>query len=272
MTSNPTGTKLCLRHLAMGLLFALSLALSAPAAAQDQSTPVPGAAQSLPGGFSPKQIEGIEQLIQQYLLDNPEVLVESLNRLQQRQRIAEQQRKRQAVGLHRRALLEDPDTPVMGNPKGDVAIVEFFDYRCPYCRKVALTIKKVLEEDGNIRLIMKEFPILGPQSEQAARAALAAVKQGKYEEFHWALMTKPGDMSAPHIRKMAREVGLDVKRLEDDMKSPDIERMIQLNRQLATALGIRGTPAFVIGKALVPGAVDLSTLKKLIAEARASAS
>ena len=272
MTRNPTGMTLHLRHLAAGLLFALSLALSAPATAQDQSTPVPGAAQSLPGGFSPEQIEGIEQLIQQYLMDNPEVLVESLTRFQQRQRVAEQQRKQQAVGLHRKALLEDPDAPVLGNPKGDVAIVEFFDYRCPYCRKVAPTVKKVMEEDGNIRLVMKEFPILGPQSMQAARAALAAARQGKYEEFHWALMTKPGDMSAPYLRKIAREVGLDVKRLEDDMKSPDIERMIQLNRQLATAIGIRGTPAFVIGNAVVPGAVDLPTLKRLVAEARANAS
>ena len=272
MTRNPTGKKLHLRHLTAGLLFALSLALSAPAAAQEQSTPVPGAAQSLPGGFSPEQVEGIERLIQQYLLDNPEVLVESLTRFQQRQRIADQRRKQQAVGVHRKALLEDRDAPVLGNPKGDVAIVEFFDYRCPYCRKVAPTVKKVMEEDGNIRLVMKEFPILGPQSVQAARAALAAARQGKYEEFHWALMTKPGDMSAPHIRKIAREVGLDVKRLEDDMKSPDIERMIQINRQLATALGIQGTPAFVIGNTVVPGAVDLATLKRLVAEARANAS
>ncbi|MEE8189431.1 MAG: DsbA family protein [Kiloniellales bacterium] len=272
MTTRPIGMTLCLRHLAAGLLLALSLALSAPAAAQDQSTPAAGAAQSLPGSFSPEQVEGIERLIQQYLMNNPQVLVESLNRFQQRQRVADQQRKQQAVRVHRKALYEDPDTPVFGNLEGDVAIVEFFDYRCPYCRKVAPTIKKVMEEDGKIRLVMKEFPILGPKSVQAARAALAAAKQGKYEEFHWALMMKPGDMSAPHIRQTARDVGLDVKRLEDDMKSPDIERMIQINRQLATALSIQGTPAFVIGNALVPGAIDLPTLKRLVAEARANAS
>ncbi len=263
MTMTSIRKKLSWRRAAAVPALALCLAAATPAAAQEQS---------LPGGFTPDQTQGIEEIVRQYLLDNPDVLVKALTIYQQRRKVTEKKRQQQAVGVHRKALLEDPDAPILGNLKGDVAIVEFFDYRCPYCRKVAKNIKRAIEEDGNIRLIMKEFPILGPQSIQAARAALAAAKQGKYEEFHWTLMLKPGDMSDPHIRTVARELGLDVERLEADMKSKEIENMIRRNRGLATALAIRGTPAFVIGNTLVPGAIDLSAIKRLVAAARAGAS
>lgn len=255
--------KLSWRRAAAVPALALCLAAVTPAAAQEQS---------LPGGFTPDQTQGIEEIVRQYLLDNPDVLVEALTIYRQRQKVVEKERQQQSVGVHRKALLEDPDAPVLGNPKGDVAIVEFFDYRCPYCRKAAPDVEKVVEEDGNIRLIMKEFPILGPQSAQAARAALASVRQGKYEEFHVALMSKQGDMSDAHIRQIAREVGLDVDRLEEDMKSKEIQEMILKNHELARELGIKGTPAFVIGDTLVPGLVDLQTLKQLVAQARAKAS
>lgn len=251
------------RRLAAGLALApvltLALALATPAPAQEQSRP---------GGFAPEQIEGIEQIVRDYLLKNPEVLLRSLNDHQQRQKQVQEQRQQESVVASREALERDPGTPVLGNPDGDVSIVEFFDYRCPYCRKVAKTVKKLMEDDGNIRLVMKEFPILGPQSIQAARAALASVKQGKYEEFHFALMTEPGDMSDPYLRQVARTVGLDVEQLQKDMQSKEIDEMIQRNHALARALDIGGTPAFVIGNTLVPGAVDLPTLKRLVAKAR----
>ncbi len=115
---------------------------------------------------------------------------------------------------------------------------------------------------------MKEFPILGPQSIQAARAALATAKQGKYEAFHWALMSEPGDMSDPHIRRIAESVGVDVEQMTKDMASPDIQAMIGRNHELAQRLQIRGTPAFVVGDTLVPGAVDRHTLERMVAEAR----
>ena len=248
---------------AVGLALAFSPALSGTAAAQEQS---------LPGGFAPDQVQGIEQIVRDYLLEHPEVLVQSLTAYQDNQRVAQEQRRQQAVIDSRAALTEDPDTPVIGNPAGDVAIVEFFDYRCQYCRRVVTSVRKLIEEDDKIRLVMKEFPILGPQSIQAARAALASVGQGKYEEFHFALMTEPGDMSDPHIRRIARSVGLDVERLQKDMQSPDIDDMIRRNHELARALDISGTPAFVIGDALVPGAIDLPTLKRLVAQARAGQS
>ena len=245
------------------LVLGLSLAIPNPAAAQEQSRP---------GNFAPEQIEGIEQIVRDYLLTHPEVLIQSLNDYQARQKVAEKERQQQAVVASRMALTQDPDSPVMGNPDGDVAIVEFFDYKCPYCKRVAGVLQEVVAADGNIRLIMKEFPILGPQSIKASRAALAALRQGKYEDFHWALMTKPGDMSDPHIRDIARSVGIDVDRMTADMESPEIQAMIERNHDLAQALQITGTPAFVIGNTLVPGAIDRKAMERLVAKARAKES
>ena len=262
LTRMIAGTATAATALSLGILW-LALALSGPVSAQEQSRP---------GGFAPEQVEGIEGIVRDYLLANPEVLIQSLNAYQQRQKVAEQQRQQEAVIASRAALTSDPDTPVMGNPDGDVAIVEFFDYKCPYCKRAAGTIKKVVAADGNIRLVMKEFPILGPKSIKAARAALAVAKQGKYEEFHWALMTEPGDMSDPHIRRVARSVGVDVDLMTRDMKSPEIQAMIARNHELAQSLQITGTPAFVIGDTLVPGAVDRQTLERLVAQARAKQS
>ncbi len=248
---------------AAALTLGLALTIPGPAAAQEQS---------YPGGFAAEQVEGIEQIVRDYLLANPEVLIQSLNNFQKRQKVAEKQRQQQTVLASRAALTQDPDTPVMGNPEGDVTIVEFFDYKCPYCKRVAGPLKDAVAADGNIRLVMKEFPILGPRSIQAARAALAVAKQGKYEEFHWALMTGPGDMSDPHIRKVARGVGVDVERMMVDMESPEIQAMIARNQALAQRLGITGTPAFVIGDTLVPGAIDRNTMENLVAQARANQS
>jgi len=247
---------------AIALLLSAFMTVSAPARAQ----------QSVPGGFTPEQVQGMEQIIRQYLLDNPRVLIESLNSYQRGQRLAEEERQQQAVQAHLAALKDDTDSPVVGNPDGDVVIVEFMDYRCGYCRRVVKDLKKVVAEDGNIRLVMKEFPILGPASIRAAKAALAAAKQGKYEAYHFALMTQDGDMSDPHLMQVARQVGLDVARLKTDMEADDIEAMIRRNHDLAQNLGINGTPAFVFGDTLVPGAIDADTMRTLIAEAREKAS
>ncbi len=246
--------------------FAAGLALgvlAGPAQAQEQS---------LPGGFSADQVQGIERVVRDYLLANPEVLVEALTEFQQRQRLAEEELRQQAIGQRHRELTQDPATPVLGNPEGDVVVVEFFDYRCPYCKSVAGMLRDEIADDGNVRLVMKEFPILGPLSEQAARAALAAAKQDKYEAFHFALMTQPGDMSDAHIDTVAGQVGLDVPRMRRDMQAKDVDEALARNIALAEMIGIRGTPAFVIGRTLVPGAIDAETLRQLIAEARARAS
>ena len=247
---------------ALGLGLALGLS-AVPAHAQEQS---------LPGGFSADQAQGIERIVRDYLLANPEVLVEALTAYQRQQKLAEAQLREQAIAQRDRELAQDPATPVIGNPEGDVVMVEFFDYRCPYCKTVARMVRDEVANDGNVRLVMKEFPILGPQSVQAARAALAAAMQDKYEAFHFALMTQPGDMSDAHIDTVAGMVGLDVPRLRRDMELPEIEEALGRNIALAEAIGIRGTPAFIVGKTLVPGAIDAEALQKLIAEARAQAS
>lgn len=246
--------------LALGLALGL---LAAPAQAQEQS---------LPGGFSPDQARGIERIVREYLLANPEVLVEALTEYQQRQKRAQEKSREETISQSRGELTQDPADPVMGNPEGDVVVVEFFDYRCPYCKTVARMVKDEVASDGNVRLVMKEFPILGPNSIQAARAALAAAKQGKYDILHYALMTQPGDMSDAHIDTVAGLAGLDIPRMRRDMESQEIEDALSRNRALAEALGIRGTPAFIIGKTLVPGAIDAETFRQLIAEAREQSS
>ncbi len=198
--------------------------------------------------------------------------VDALTLHQSRQKLAEEQRLQAVMVAQRETLARDPDAPVLGNPEGDVLIVEFFDYRCSYCRSVASTVRRTVEADGNIRLVMKEFPILGPPSVLAARAALAAAKQGKYKAFHFALMGQRGDMSLPYLLQVAGNLGLDVERLEQDMQAPDIDRALRRNLDLAQPLGINGTPAFVIGDTLFPGALSGERLRQLVAQNRAKAS
>lgn len=251
---------------AAAAILSLGLALGLSAA------PVRAQEQSLPGGFSPDQAQGIEHIVREYLLANPEVLVEALTEYQQRQKLAEEQLRKQAIVQRQRELGQDPSTPVLGNPEGDVIVVEFFDYRCPYCKRVAGMVRDEVAKDGNVRLVMKEFPILGPQSMQAARAALAAAMQDKYEDFHFTLMLRPGDMSDAHIDTVAELVGLDVPRLRRDMTSDEVAEALSRNMALAESIGIRGTPAFIVGRTLVPGAIDAEAFRQLIAEERARAS
>lgn len=212
--------------------------------------------------------EAIEQIVREYLLAHPEVVAEALRSLEARQRAAERQRVSEAIRAHRDDLLADPGAPVGGNPNGDVTIVEFFDYQCGYCKSVAPTVKSLLEKDGRIRIVYKEFPILGPQSLLAARAALAAHAQGKYLALHEALMGNTEPLTADSIMDIAQRSGLDTARLRTDMESPEIATLIRRNHTLAASLGVRGTPAFIIGDELVPGALDLGRLTQLVERAR----
>lgn len=232
-----------------------------PARAQDQST----------ANGSTAEVENIEKIVRDYLLRNPEVLVEALTLYEQRRVEAEERRRENAFAERREELEYDPSSPVAGNPEGDVVIVEFFDYRCPYCRRSADSLEAAMKADGNVRVVFKEFPILGPESLEGAKAALAAAKQGKYESFHFALMRAPGDMSLAHLRQIAEQVGVDPDQMEQDMQSDEIAATLRKNHALAEQLSIRGTPAFVIGGTLVPGAANRAEIERLIAEARAKA-
>lgn len=212
--------------------------------------------------------EQIEQIVREYLIANPEVLVEAIEALERKQQTAAQAAQRDAIATQRDRLYADPDTPVGGNPKGDVTIIEFFDYRCPYCKQMAPALSQLVSQDGKLRFMFKEFPILGPDSIAAARMALAARAQGKYVAMHEALMHHRGNLDEQAIAKIATAVGLDWTRLKADAAKPEITAIIDSNRQLAHDLALTGTPALVIGDQIVPGAIDLDTLKKLIAEAR----
>ena len=247
------------RLMALGLI-ALSAWIGAPAlAAESAGAPAP------PGELP---VAAIEQIIRDYLLRNPEVLREAMQALEAKQRTAETERVKGVIAQRREEILRDPDSPVGGNPDGDATVVEFFDYRCPYCRAVVPTLATAAGEDPKLRIVYKEFPILGPSSALAARAALASREQGKYLAFHRALMAAEGDFTEARILEIAASVGLDTARLRKDMEDPKIIATIQRNHALARSLGINATPSFVIGEALVVGGMEAATLKLWIAKAR----
>jgi protein-disulfide isomerase len=234
-------------------LLALALLTAAPVYAQQ--TP-------------PLTREQVEQIVREYLINNPEIIVEAIEALEARQKQAAQAGQKDALAAQQEQLYRDPDAPVLGNPAGDVTVVEFFDYRCPYCKQVAPSLAQLLKEDGKVRLVLKELPILGPESVVAARAALAAHAQGKYPAMHAALLEHPGTFDEGVVTRIASKAGLDIARLKQDMAKPEIAAMIDRNKALAHALSLTGTPAFIVGNTVVPGAVDLETLKLLVAEAR----
>ena len=210
----------------------------------------------------------IEDIVRQYILDNPEIIAEAIARLRQRERIARDETQRRARAENAARIFNNPLTSEMGNPNGDVIVVEFFDYQCGYCKKVFPTFMKVIESDKNIRVLMKELPILGPVSRFAARASMAAERQGKYSEFHAAMMELRGRLTEKRVMRTARDIGLDTEKLIQDMADPAIDDYLDQTLELAQALGINGTPAFLFGDQLVPGAIDESRMRALIAAAR----
>lgn len=225
-----------------------------------------------PGGGAPSQ-SGLEARMRDFILRHPEVLVESVARMQsQPNQAATEAATRAAIAAHRAQLIDDPTSQVAGNPKGDVSVVLFFDYQCPYCKEGVAEEKTLLSYDPNVRIVYKEFPILGPQSTVASRAALAAVKQGKYLPFHDAMMAHHGDFTDAEIFGMAKDAGLDVARLQADMKGDDITAILRANFALAQQLGINGTPAYIVGDRMVGGVTSANDFERLIAEARAERS
>jgi protein-disulfide isomerase len=218
--------------------------------------------------ITPAQRQAIEGIIHDYLVQNPDVLIEALRKAEEKMSHDAEDKASRALVDRQQEIFDDPATPVGGNPKGDVAIVEFFDYRCPYCKQVQPAIQSLLDQDRNLRFVYKELPVLGPQSVVAAHAALAARQQGKYEAFHSAMMATKGQIGDDTVYRVAGSVGLDVDRLKQDMATPEIVQAVKANLALANALDIHGTPAFIVGDHIVPGAIDLDALKDLVADAR----
>jgi protein-disulfide isomerase len=212
--------------------------------------------------------EDFNRRVREYLINNPEVIAEAMDRLETREKKARQQAVKTVLKERAGELLQDPNSPVGGNAKGNVTLVEFFDYNCSYCRRVAPTMTKLMAGDPQLRVVYKEFPILGPDSLFAAKAALAAQLQDKYVPFHEAIMNRKGKVDEKFTLAAAAKTGLDVVRLKKDMKAPEIADAIEKNFKLAQALGINGTPGFVIGDQIFPGAVGLVALKAAVEQAR----
>jgi protein-disulfide isomerase len=219
-------------------------------------------------GKAPVTNEALQQAIHDYILAHPEVLIQSLRIAKENEemRIAEQNKA--LVASLKKDLVDDPNAPVRGNRRGDVTVVEFFDYRCPVCRQVEPSLLALIKDDPGLRVVEKEFPILGPASVYAARAALAASRQGKYEQFHNAVMSKRPNFDEATVLKLAEDAGLALDRLKTDMNSPEVDAEIKRTAEIAEALRLDGTPAFIVGTELVPGATDLETLQALVDEAR----
>jgi protein-disulfide isomerase len=223
---------------------------------------------SAPQALMPKDRAGLDQAIHDYLMAHPEAVLDALKAAQQQADAQAAEQSRRVISTKQKELQDSPDDLIQGNPKGDVTLVEFFDYRCPYCKQVEPSLDALLKEDGKLRIVYKEFPILGEASVYATRVALAAKKQGKYAAFHRAMMVTKGDIGDETVLNVATALGIDVSQIKADMSAPEIDRQIDKNYALADALNIQGTPAIIVGDTLIPGAVDLDTLRKDIAAAR----
>jgi protein-disulfide isomerase len=215
--------------------------------------------------------ERIKELALQAIRENPQIIMEAVQILEAEQAAAQSQAQAEVLNNERQLLERDSNAPVLGNPDGDVTVVEFFDYNCPYCKRAMAEVQGLLDGDDNVRLVYREWPILGDGSVFAAKAALASREQGKYEEFHWALMGMQGRAEEASVMRIAEEVGLDVERLREDMEAPEIQEHIATSMRLTQALGFSGTPSFVIGDNLVPGFVEVDQLRALVEETRETA-
>jgi protein-disulfide isomerase len=217
--------------------------------------------------FTDAKRKEIEQIIREYLLANPEVISQALDALQQRESERQQSAAKEGIKANAADLFRSPLDFVAGHPDGKVTVVEFFDYNCPYCKKSHPDVL-ALEKEQDVRLVMKEFPILGEGSTFAAKAAIAAKKQGKYWELHTAMMAAPGHIGEKEVLSIAEKVGLDTAKLPKDMDDPDNEAPIKLSHDLAAKLGINWTPTFIIGDQLIPGAIGLPGLETAIGNVR----
>ena len=213
--------------------------------------------------------QAIKEIVREYLIENPEVIEEAMRALRAKRDAARQQVVRKVIESNQDAIFSHSMTPVSGDAGGDVTLVEFFDYQCGYCKRALAPMKELLASDTRLRVVWKEFPILGPVSRFAARAAMAAARQGRYLDFHLAAMGAPGKLTESSVMGIAERLGIDIGRLRQDMEDPAIEKYLDETRRLAEDLGITGTPAFVIGDTVVPGAVGIARLRELIADVRA---
>jgi len=222
--------------------------------------------------FSDAQRAGIEKIIRDYLVQHPEVLQEAIAELEKKQAADEAAKHQAAVKDNAETIFDSPRQVVSGNPKGDVTFVEFFDYNCGYCKRAMADMFDLMKNDGKLKIVLKEFPVLGPGSIEAAKVAVAVRMQDKggkkYMEFHQKLLGGRGQADKARAMAVAKDVGLDMARLEKDLASDEVRATIDESMKLAEKLGLNGTPSYVIGKEVVVGAVGLDALKEKVNTAR----
>ena len=219
-------------------------------------------------GFTAAQRAEIVAVVRQALMTDPTILRDAVSALQQQEAAVKDAAASAAIDRAGPALVKTPADPIAGNPNGDVTVVEFYDLRCPYCRRMVPVLADLLRKDSNIRLVYKDIPILGPDSVLGARAVLAAQRQGGYLRMHDAIMASPPTITEDTLRQDADHAGLDWDRMQRDMADPALTARIAANIALAHDLGIDGTPVYVIGTRMLPGAVDLAELEGAVAATR----
>ncbi len=213
------------------------------------------------------QTKAIEKIVRNYLLKNPSIIREAMQALEIKE--AKEKAELAASNLKRlkNDIFADPNSPTSGNEKAEVSIVAFFDYNCGYCKSSLPMLNELLAKDPSIRIVYKEFPILSQSSQLGAKAALAAQIQGKYLEFHNALVVAE-EISGESIKTIADQLGLDYEKLQTDMNDEKTNEYIKNNYKLAADLSIQGTPAYIVGTQIIPGAVDINTLTNIVEQER----
>jgi protein-disulfide isomerase len=238
--------------------------------------PVPPPAASAPAKsaasekLSAAQRKEVQGLIKEFLVSNPEILIEVQNALEAKMDKLQSERVAAAIKGNAKEIFRPAASPVVGNAKGDVTVLEFFDYNCGYCKRAFGDVARLVDQDGQVKLIMKELPILSKGSEEAAKVALAAKMQGKYWEFHRAMIEAPGQASEASALRIAEKLNLDMAKLKKDTVSAAVKKEIDDTRALAQKLGIQGTPHFFVGDRIIPGAPEnlYERMSKLVAEVR----
>ena len=240
-------------------ILALGLAFTAAPAAAQENMPL-----------SPKQVDAVKKVVRDYLMEHPEVLGEALEALREKMRAEAEADAQKTLEARKDEILKNPDDPVAGNLKGDVVLVEFFDYNCGFCKQSFDALWDAVKADGKVRVVLKEFPILGPDSVIASRVALVAKaqSQAKYDEIHRSFMKYRGRLDEKTIYRLAGEAGFNVEQLKKDINNPDIDRQLKKTMDLAHTLDIGGTPTFIVGDRILSSAIDQTTLKQLIDVAR----
>ena len=222
--------------------------------------------------FSADQRTEIEHIIKDYLVSHPEVLQDAMNELEKHQAAADAEKHRTIIKEQSDKLFSSPRQVTIGNPQGDVTLVEFFDYNCGYCRRALSDMLSLMKDDPNLRVVLKEFPVLGPGSVEAAQVAVAVRMQDKtgkkYLEFHQKLLGGRGQADKNRALAVAKDVGLDMSRIEKDMASDEVRATIDENLKVADLLGLNGTPSYIVGDEVVVGAVGLDALKSKVGAAR----